>query len=344
MSNENNDELVGLETQYFRSASVISQLNISEQIKDKDDVGFGEQVLKRSKRRMINRNGTFNVRKRGYSLFRSKSLYHKALALSWPSFFLAISVTYLLINLSFAFIYMLLPLDAFNGMPDGNFLDKFYNSFFFSVQTLATIGYGFISPRSITANIIVTAESIIAVFIYALCSGLVFARYSRPTAKILYSHKALIAPYKDTTAFMFRVINERQNQILNLEAKVMLSLNEYENGIRKRKFYELPLERTRVLFFPLNWTIVHAIDKESPLYGKSEHALHEGDAEFLILLTGLDDGFSQVVTSYNSYKPQEIVWGAKFSDLLEEENGIVHVDLNKIHDYHPAVLPRDTLT
>jgi len=338
------ERLVGLETQYINSASIISQLNLAEQIKDKDDVGFGEQVLQKSKRRMVNRDGTFNVKKCGYSLLRSKSLYHKALTISWPAFFLSITLAYLAINLTFASVFFTLSSGNFYGMPDGNTLDRALNSFFFSVQTLATIGYGSISPKSVVANLFVTVESIVSVFVYALCSGLVFARYSRPTARIIYSENALIAPYKDGSAFMFRVINERQNQILNLEAKVMLSMNEYKNGIKKRSFHELSLERSRVLFFPLNWTIVHPIDKDSPLYGKTEEDLHQTDAEFLVLLTGLDDGFSQVVTSFSSFKPQEMVWGAKFSDLLEEKEGIVRVDLNRIHEYQPAVLPKEGLS
>jgi inward rectifier potassium channel len=307
-----------------------------------NDIGFGEKVLNITKRRMINRDGSFNVKRKGFSFIRSRSLYHYAISCTWPKFIFLVVFVNLLTNCIFALIYFLLGKDSFNGMLGETFFSRILESFFFSVQTLATIGYGQVNPKSIIANSVVTIESIVGLFMYAVASGLVFARSSRPSAKIIFSNKALISPYNEITGFMFRVVNERQNQILNLEARLLLSLYETEGNINRRKFYELKLERRQVLFFPLHWTIVHPIDKESPLFGKTEEQLFNTDAEFLVLLSGLDDGFAQTVSAYNSYKLTELVWGAKFTDILEEQtDGLISIDLNRIHEYSKVQLPRN---
>ncbi len=340
------NKMSGLETQFFRSSSMIGQLNLGSEFKlnseeqNSSDIGFGDKVLNITKNRMINRDGSFNVKRKGYSFIRSRSLYHYAISCSWPKFIFLVVIINLLTNCLFALVYFSLGQDSFNGMISQDPISGLLESFFFSVQTLATIGYGHVNPKSLYANLVVTAESITGLFMYAVASGLVFARSSRPSAKIIFSNNALISPYKERTGFMFRIVNERQNQILNLEARLLVSLYERDGHMKRRRFYELNLERRQVLFFPLHWTIVHPIDEDSPLYGKSEDELFNTDAEFLVLLSGLDDGFAQTVTAYNSYKLNELVWGAKFSDILEEQaDGLISIDLNRIHEYSPAVLP-----
>ena len=230
------------------------------------DLGFGEQVASRSRKRLINKNGTFNIARKGYSLFRSRSFYHYAISCSWPKFLALLICVYLLINILFAAFYFLMGPSELKGLSSQGGVPFFYECFFFSVQTLATIGYGGISPNSFGTNILVTIESIFALLLYAVCSGFIFARSSRPTARIRYSENALISPYQDITGFMFRIVNERQNQILNLEARVLLSWTEEIGEIKRRKFTELKLERAKVLFFPLHWTIVHPIEQDSPLW------------------------------------------------------------------------------
>jgi inward rectifier potassium channel len=244
-----------------------------------------------------------------------------------------IVLSYFLLNVLFASGYMLCGPGALDGSSTTTFSQRFLDAFFFSVQTLATIGYGKMSPSGLASNILVAVEALAGLFGFALATGLLFARFSRPTAKIKFSEKAVVAPYRDITGFMFRIVNERKNQIIELAATVTFSKMELQNGRQIRRFYRLNLERDKVTFFPLNWTIVHPIDEKSPLYGVTEKDLKETDAEFAILLSGIDEIFSQTVHSRSSYKFDEVVVGAKFRDMfLPTENGAARIDIRLLSD------------
>jgi inward rectifier potassium channel len=210
---------------------------------------------------------------------------------------------------------------------------QFLQDFFFSVQTLATIGYGRMSPHGLAANILVSIEALVGLLGLALATGLLFSRFSRPSAKIAYSHNAIIAPYRGITALEFRIANERSNELIEANATVTLSWNEHDvEGKLLRKFYPLTLERSKVVFFPLQWVIVHPIDETSPLYGMTKEKFDATDAEILILLTAVDETFSQTVHSRSSYKYHEIVWGAKFVDMFQpSDDDMVSIDLRRIH-------------
>lgn len=297
------------------------------------DLGFGSVVASESRQRLLNRNGSFNVGRTGLSWIQSHSLYQSLLTISWTRFLLLGSLLYLTANLLFAFIYLLCGADALQS-PEGNRLNSaFLRAFFFSVQTLATIGYGHISPSGIAANIVVTLESLFGLLGLALMTGLLFARFSRPIAAIIYSQTAVIAPYGDGTAFEFRITNARNNQLLELEAKVLFARFEGENGKRIRRFYQLDLERNRVSFFPLSWTIVHPITESSPIYGLTIDDLRESEAEFLILLVAIDETFSQTVHSRSSYRHDELVWNAKFANVFNRPSasGNLTVDVRRLH-------------
>ncbi len=300
---------------------------------DQRDLGFGAEVAKKSRARFLNRDGSFNVSRTGYRPFASESLFHFCLNLSWPKFFALIGTFYVLMNLIFACLYYLCGPNALQGFTDLSPLGRFLDSFFFSVQTLATVGYGRLNPVSLSANFLATAELLVGLLMFALATGLFFARFSRPTAKIIYSKNAVIAPYRGKLAFELRIANERKNQLMYVQARVVMSRFELNNGMLQRKFYDLPLERREVMFFPLHWSIVHPIDEESPLFNVTANELKTSDAEFIILLNATDDTFSQVVHSWSSYKDDEIVWGAKFANILEErEDGSIGIDLRRIHD------------
>jgi inward rectifier potassium channel len=166
-----------------------------------------------------------------------------------------------------------------------------------------------------------------------------FARFSRPDARIIYSHQAVVAPYRGINGLMFRIANERNSQLMQVGVQVLLSRMEPSAGGRVRRFYPLSLERDEVMFFPLTWTVVHPIDDKSPMAGITEAGFRETDPEILVLLTGTDEIFSQTVHSRSSYKNQEIVWGAKFSDMYEQSSdGMISVDLHRIHAVEPASL------
>src|SRR5207302_1921174 len=174
----------------------------------------------------------------------------------------------------------------------------------------------------------------------ALLTGLLFARFSRPTTKFLYSKTSVIAPYHDISAWMFRVTNERSNQIIELQARVVMARFEPAAAGRARRFYPLALERERVAFFPLHWTVVHPIDPTSPLYGVTRQQLHDDHYEFLVLLTGIDETFATTVHSRSSYTDEEITWGAKFAQIFEKESEgeRMAIDLERFHGIEPAEL------
>ena len=165
------------------------------------------------------------------------------------------------------------------------------------------------------SNVVVTFEALVGLLSVALVTGVIFARFSRPTANILFSEHALVSPYRGISAFEFRLTNARSNQIIELAAKVLFARFEDNDGKMIRRFYPLTLERDKVTFFPLSWTIVHPIDEQSPLYGLTHDDLSKANAEFLILLTGIDETFSQNVHTRSSYKADEIVWNARFADI-----------------------------
>lgn len=311
---------------------------------DFPDLGFGAEVARGSKERLLNRDGTFNVVRDDLSgiAWLKASPYHAFITMSWPKFLGLIAAFNLVTNTIFAILFWLCGPKALQGPPilepyylgAHDVANEFLRAFFFSVQTLATIGYGHIHPIGLAANLLVTVESIIGLAGFAIIAGILFARFSRPTAAIIYSDKAVVAPYRGITAFEFRTANARRNQLIEVQAQVLFTRLTGPEENRRREFIPLELERRRVTFFALSWTIVHPIDEKSPLYGLTEQDLRESDAEFLILLTGIDETFSQTVHSRSSYKPNEIVWGARFASIFvrSAKHGVMGMDLNRIHD------------
>lgn len=297
------------------------------------DLGFGSRVTEQSHERFLNRDGSFNVSRKGLPFFQSLNLYHWLLTISWLKFQLIVIASYFLTNLIFATGYLLCGSGALEGSTGTTLQERFFEAFFFSVQTLATIGYGKISPAGLAANLLVTIEALTGLLGFALATGLLFARFSRPQAKIVFSERAVIAPYKGITAFEFRIINQRSNQLIDVHMTLVLSRLETVNGRTVRKFYALPLEREQVVFFPLHWVIVHPITEASPLYGITEEQFKTSDAEFLILLTGVDETFAQTVHARSSYKHTEVVWNAKFKDMFnKEDNAGLSVDMRLLHE------------
>lgn len=299
------------------------------------DLGFGSVVARESRKRLLNRDGTFNVRREGLGFWQAISIYHYLLNLSWPRFLSYVGLTYVAANALFAVLYVAAGSHALTGFEGEPVELRFVDAFFFSVHTLATIGYGTIAPANTAANLLVTVESLVGLLGFAVVAGIVFARFARPTAQILFSERALIAPYRDKTAFMFRIVNQRSNQLVDLEAKVLFARRKGSGGrSTDREFVPLKLERHSVVFFPLAWTIVHPIDDFSPLRGISKEELCRSDVEFLILLNGFDETFSQTVHSRASYTGDEIVWGARFRTMfITNDEGEVAVDVRKLHEY-----------
>lgn len=305
------------------------------------DLGFGVRIAGDSRKRLLNRDGTFNVRRQGRGVSNVLAPYHALLALTWPKFLLLLVAFYSVANLVFALAYVACGAGALSGPTFAGLtpaLALFLRAFFFSVETFGTIGYGHVAPFSIAANVVMTVESLVGLLSAALTAGLVFARFSRPSADILYSRYALIAPYHGVTAFEFRCANERNNQLIETRARVIFSRIVSRGDTRIREFTTLQLEFDRIAFLPLSWTIVHPITRSSPLYGLTARDLADNEAEFLVLLSAIDETFSQLVHSRTSYRADEIVWNARFRPMFLEspEDGVAGMDLSLIHDFEPA--------
>ncbi|MGH9521094.1 MAG: ion channel [Terriglobales bacterium] len=302
------------------------------------DLGFGSVLSSQRQLRLLNRDGSFNVYRGRPTWWRRLASYHVLLTLSWPWFFTFVAATFVAVNAVFACVYYLLGPESVQGSVGVN--NPYLRCFFFSVDTFATIGYGNLSPAGVPANAIVSIESLFGLMMFAIATGLVFARFSRPVANIIYSRHAIVAPYNDIRAFEFRIINGRDNELIDVEARVVLTRFEDDaDGIPQRRYFPLRLERDRVAFFPLAWTIVHPIDNSSPLHGASREDLIASRAEFLILLTATEEAFSQTVQSRSSYVAEEIVWGARFTSLFQGKDNALSIDMHRFNSFEPAELP-----
>ncbi|HTJ23255.1 MAG TPA: ion channel [Gemmatimonadaceae bacterium] len=304
------------------------------EVEEPKDLGLGSVVGGANEKRLLNRDGTFNPRRRGLPFLSSLSVYHYMLTIGWPRFYAIILGGYVAANAVFAMMYLALGADSLIGEKPSAMGGAFWRAFFFSVESLSTIGYGNVTPNGMPAHFVMTLESLVGLLGLALGTGILFARFSRPTAALLFSDKAVVAPYHGMTAFMFRVTNSRTNQLVELEAKVLFS--RIEGTVRK--YDQLTLERSRVTFFPLSWTVVHPINEKSPMFGMTHEDFVAKDAEFLILLTGTDETFSTTVHARSSYKPDEIVFGYRFVNIYNpiDEEGVVSIDVHKLSDVEIA--------
>jgi len=299
---------------------------------EKRDLGFGSVVAGKSRQRLLNANGSFNVTRTGLSFLTSLNIYHTVLTMSWRVFLSLLLLLFFTSNIIFGLLYSTLGAEALVDTSGDRSMSVFVRGFFFSVQTFATIGYGTIHPVGIVANLLVTVESYYSLLANALITGAVFARFARPTAKIVFSEKAVIAPYRKITGLMFRIVNGRSNQLIDVRASVMFSRFVNVKGKPERRFDFLNLERESVAFFPLSWTVVHPIDDKSPLFGMSEQDIIDSDAEILVLLSATDETFAQVVHARSSYKPKEVAYGHKFVSIYNKtrEGEPISIDVRKL--------------
>jgi inward rectifier potassium channel len=258
-----------------------------------------------------------------------RDLYHKVLNMPLWGLLALLACAYLVVNVLFALLYLMHP-GAISGARSGSFAD----AFFFSVQTLSTIGYGEMAPRGLYANVLVTAEAFSGLVTIALTTGLIFTRVSKPTARVMFSRVAVITAFDGVPTLMFRAANQRSNQIL--EAEVMVNIARQittAEGHTMRSFFDLPAVRARSPLFLLSWTIMHRLDENSPLYGVTPESLRAEAAEILVVLSGMDDTFAQRIHARHAYASDEILWDKQFEDVLSlTDDGRRIVDYRKFHD------------
>jgi inward rectifier potassium channel len=298
---------------------------------------FGQSLLSmrrvnRKKRFDIVSNRRFDVVRKGMSHSHWHDPYHLLLMLDWPQFFGLTAISYIATNALFALLY-LAGGDCIKGARPGSFLDTFS----FSVQTMATIGYGAMYPQTDYANLLVSIEALVGLLGVAMATGLMFARFSRPTARVLFSRVAVITPHNGLPTLMLRVANERRNQIL--EAQIGLSLLRDEvtmEGLSIRRFYDLKLLRSQTRTFALSWIVMHVIDEDSPLYGATPESLEEVQTDIVVTLTGIDETVSQTVHARHYYITDEILWNMRFVDIFSKKpDGRRVLDFNRFHDVTP---------
>ena len=288
--------------------------------------------VNRKKRFDIVSNRRFDVVRKGMSHSHWHDPYHLLLMLDWPQFFGLTAISYIATNALFALLY-LAGGDCIKGARPGSFLDTFS----FSVQTMATIGYGAMYPQTDYANLLVSIEALVGLLGVAMATGLMFARFSRPTARVLFSRVAVITPHNGLPTLMLRVANERRNQIL--EAQIGLSLLRDEvtmEGLSIRRFYDLKLLRSQTRTFALSWIVMHVIDEDSPLYGATPESLEKVQTDIVVTLTGIDETVSQTVHARHYYITDEILWNMRFVDIFSKKpDGRRVLDFNRFHDVTP---------
>jgi inward rectifier potassium channel len=308
--------------------------------KSNPDTGFGVQAAQIGGR-FINKDGTFNLRKEGLSLWKRVSLYSQLLNLSWLQFFGIILLFYLAVNIFFTLLYIMAGARQLQGLLAVTEWGKIKEIFYFSTQTFTTVGYGRINPVSDGADVIASLESLAGWLSFALVTGLLYGRFTRPRGYIAFSEQALISPYKDGLGLIFRMVPYKTNHYLT-DARVIVTtaFKVAEANKEEYKFYQLPLERSRIDMFNMNWTVVHPIDRQSPLLNFTEDDFRTSDMELYVQIRGYDPVFSNTVMQLTSYTWKEIVWGAKFRPMYHESaDGFTTIlELNKLNDYELVVI------
>lgn len=295
-----------------------------------EDFGLGNRVGVQGER-LLNANGSLNVVRRG---MRAWSPYQSLIEMNWGAFFLLIFTYYVLMNGLFGLIVVALGVENVAGIKPGTFAQNLEQAFFFSIQTFTTVGYGGMMPSGTPAHIMAAIIALVGNISFALSTGLFFARFSKPRAQILFSKNALITKHRNNNepTLQFRIVNIRNNKIINLKAKVLFSWSEEHKGRRERRFKMLPLERDEVTLFPLNWTLVHYIDENSPLHQKSKEQLVKEHAEILIQMEGYDETFAQNVHINSSYIAKDLLCDQQFVPMYYSEGGKTILELDKIHE------------
>ncbi len=264
----------------------------------------------------------------GLESWRFGDIYHYAMTASWLLFIGAFATVYVGVNIVFAALYWL------GDRAIANTAGRFEEMFFFSVETLATVGYGDMHPASRYAHIVATVEIFIGLSITAAMTGLIFARFSRPRARVMFARNPVVGVINGSPTFMVRMANARHNMITDASAKLWITRQETAGeGLRYRRFQELRLDRAANPMFPLSWTIFHPIDDASPLYRQDVASLAEVDASFVVTFNGLDETSAQQLNARAVYECRDVLWGRHYVDILDVgEDGTPYIDYRKFHD------------
>ncbi|HWJ12169.1 MAG TPA: hypothetical protein VNS10_00430 [Gemmatimonadaceae bacterium] len=304
--------------------------------KETSDLGFGRVVAQTVRGRFLNRNGKPNSKKYGLGAQRAARFYLASLEATWPAFIGWMLGALLLMNGCFALAYIAIGSDALRGTDALGLADPFLRAFTFSVGRFTTTGTGAMVAYGSTANWLANLESFVGPTALVVGFGLLIARLTRPRMRLAFSDSAIIAPYEGGRGLMFRIVNLQPGELSDVQARVNLAWFEEINGVRERNFHELALERSSVEFFTLHWTIVHPITPASPLAGITPEALAASQAEFLIVVSALEETFSTRVSARSSYVWDEIRWDVKFASIFANgPEGVIAIDVERLSRTEP---------
>ncbi len=309
-----------------------------------DNTGFGSNSSSTGGR-FVNKQGRANVIKQGVGPLDRYSWYHTMLEMKRGKFLFLLFLIYITINLFFAGIYYLVGIDHLAGVNSGSPWKNFTEVFFFSAQTFTTVGYGRISPVGFTASAVSTFEAFLGLLSFAIATGLFYGRFSRPQAFLQFSKNALITPYQDGIALMFRLAPYKNNTLSEVEVQLTMAITTEENGKLTDKFFALEIELKKINALALSWTIVHPIIESSPFYGLSKEDIAATDIEIMVFVKGFDEVFSNNVVTRTSYVSSEIIWGAKFNMMYHpnEDMSKTVLDLGKLNDFKQVPLPESAI-
>ncbi len=300
------------------------------------ELGFGSKNYQKTVR-FLNKDGSVNIKRKGGKGMDNIDIYHWLITTSWTNLLIVILSGYAITNTIFASVYYWMGFQNFGGILGYDGPARFLDLFFFSAQTLTTVGYGHVYPNATNVSTVAAIESMCGLLGFALATGVLYGRFSRPKAVLLYSENVLLSPYEDMTGLMFRVANTKQNELIEVEASVVLSYSNPETN--KREFERLELEISKINFLTLSWTIVHPINEKSPVYKVNKEELVKRDAELIILIKAINDTYSQTVYSRMSYKAHEFEEHAKFVPIKQEVSteGSVSINLTDIHLFNKTL-------
>lgn len=299
-------------------------------LKNYRNSGFGSNINNEGDR-LITKKGQFNIKKEGLSFSERFDLFHTLINMNTIPFFMLLFIGFVFINILFTLTYLAVGLDGIAGSTNNH---NFFDAFFFSAQTLTTVGYGGLHPTGKLIGLIASFEAFIGLLSFAIATGLLYGRFSKPKPNMLFSQNILISPYGEITGLMARVANPKNTQLIDVNAKMIYSQVESENNVKKRNFYTLELEMNKISLFATSWTVVHPITTESPLYKITPQNMKERNVELILLLSGYDETYNQHVHFRTSYKPDEFIENAKFTPILsqnENKQSVIH--LNNINKY-----------
>lgn len=318
---------------------LIRKLNKKAQINN--ETGLGTNTTLSGGGRFFNRDGNPNMEVMGMNLWERLNIYHSLLTMSMWKFLLVVVVYFLGTNLIFTGIYYLIGIEHLGGLLQVQGLELFGEVFFFSAQTFTTVGYGRINPMGFAASFTASMEALTGLMTFAIATGIMWGRFSRPKAYIRYSRNAIVAPFREGIALMFRMVPFTRNYLVNVEVKVTLAMQVQEDGQTKNRFFNMPLDIAKANTMTANWTLVHIINEDSPIYGLTKEDLSNAHAEMLVFVQGFDESFSNTVISRTSYTYEEFVYGAKFLPMYHpSEDGmktILHLD--QLDAYEHTALP-----